>query len=72
MFNKKQLVVMWIVVLIVSALVSISSVTQHYKTVRSGWAKWRRYYYTVNYFRLSIIPVLIGGMLMLTISKRTN
>lgn len=84
-FSRKQLVIMWLVAVIVCVFIWISSVASGSGVLKYERTNWKvyvvfrqkypppsprtRYYYAVNWLRLSIIPVIIGGLLVITFSK---
>lgn len=84
MFNKKQLVVMWFVAVVVCFFILRSSIitgVQVLTIVKVGTPQWRGYNlesshtalaYAVNWFRLSLIPVIIGALLVITLSKKKS
>jgi hypothetical protein len=77
MFNKKQLFVIWFVGAVVCFFVLQSSMIfgdQALTIYKSGMLNWKVYYsrspYAVNWFRLSLIPIILGALLVITLSKK--
>jgi len=76
-FNKKQLFVIWFVGVVVCFFILQSSVifgNQALQIYNYGIAQWKIYSYNppciINWFRLSLIPFIIGVLLVITFSKR--
>lgn len=75
-FNKRQLIVIWLIGVVVCFLVFESSVIvgrQAGEIYGRGLRNWTIYfdpYRAVNWLRLTLIPIIIGTLLVITFSER--
>ena len=77
-FNKKQLIVMWFVGVVVCFFTLQSSIIigdQATLALKPGALRWKFYdlaqYYAINWFRLSLIPSLLVGFWLLLLVRNS-
>jgi len=77
-FNKRQLIVIWLVAIVICFFIAQSSIMvgDQVKAILGlgkGAPNWIIYfdpYRAVNWLRLTLIPIIIGTLLVITFSER--